>query len=106
MDIGTCIGRYFPEQLIEKWIESDYKELLPVQVAAINQGIFDGKSILVVAPTSSGKTFVGEMMAVYYALQRKKSIYLVPFKAIAEEKYQEFSKKYGGEELGLNIRLS
>jgi len=43
----------------------------------------DKKSLLLVAPTSSGKSFAGEMAAVTHAMQGRKSLYLVPFKAIA-----------------------
>jgi len=34
------------------------------------------RNLLVVAPTSSGKTFIGEMAAVTQAIHKKKAIYL------------------------------
>jgi helicase len=48
----------------------------------------------VVAPTSSGKTFIGEMAAVTQAVHKKKTIYLVPLRSLAEEKYRHFKDLY------------
>jgi len=48
----------------------------------------------VVAPTSSGKTFIGEMAAIAQAVHKKKTIYLVPLRSLAEEKYHHFRDLY------------
>ena len=61
-------------------------------------------NLLIQAPTSSGKTFIGEMAAIQTALRRKKVIYLVPLKALAEEKYQDFQEKYG--RYGIQVIIS
>ncbi|GAH26248.1 unnamed protein product [marine sediment metagenome] len=45
------------------------------------------KNLLVIAPTSSGKTFIGEMAAIAQAIHLQKTIYLVPLRALADEKY-------------------
>ena len=50
--------------------------------------------LLVIAPTSSGKTFIGEMSAVNQAVHNQKTIYLVPLRTLAEEKYRRFKKMY------------
>jgi len=69
--------------------------LLPLQELAVKRhGLFGGQNLLVQAPTSSGKTFIGEMAAIQAALRRKKVVYLVPLKALAEEKYRNFTEKY------------
>jgi len=52
------------------------------------------RNLLVVAPTSSGKTFIGEMAAVTQAVHKKKTIYLVPLRSLAEEKYHHFKDLY------------
>ena len=70
--------------------------LLPPQVLAIEAGLFKGKSILVSAPTASGKTLVGEMAALNAIYSGKKVIYVAPLKALLSEKYEEFSKDYPG----------
>lgn len=52
------------------------------------------KNLLVIAPTSSGKTFIGEMAAVAQAIHLRKTIYLVPLRALADEKYRHFKNLY------------
>ena len=84
-----------PPEIIALWKERQGEALLPVQELAVKRhGLFEGGNVLVQAPTSSGKTFVGEMAAVQTALRRKQVIYLVPFRALAEETYRDFSEQY------------
>jgi helicase len=52
------------------------------------------QNLLVIAPTSSGKTFIGEMAAITQAIYKKKTIYLVPLRSLAEEKYHHFKDLY------------
>lgn len=51
-------------------------------------------NLLVIAPTSSGKTFIGEMAAISQVIHQKKVIYLVPLRSLAEEKYRHFKNLY------------
>ncbi len=70
--------------------------LMPVQVAAIRQGLFYRQSFLACAPSGSGKTLVGELAAALAVLNRVgKAAYLVPYRALAAQKASEFSKAYG-----------
>jgi len=101
------LADYFriPEQIIDIWRREEGDSLLPLQVEAIeNYDLLAGNSILITAPSSSGKTFVGEMAAVNSYYQGKKTILLVPMKAIAEEKYLDFQRKY--QSYGLRIAIS
>ena len=60
-----------------------------------------GESVLIAAPTGSGKTIVGEF-ALYLALnQGKKAFYTTPIKALSNQKYQDFSEVFGFEKVGL-----
>jgi helicase len=68
--------------------------LLPVQAKAFKNGVLEGKSVVVVAATSGGKTFVGEAAAIQAARRRGRALYLVPLKALADEKYREFRGRY------------
>jgi len=106
MKIDKLLEKGIPQEIIKTWKDYGYNELLPVQVDAIKKGAFDGNSLLICAPTSSGKTFIGEMAAISYALRGKKTLYLVPFKSIAEEKFLEFSNKYAKPEIGIIVRIS
>lgn len=84
-----------PAEVIGLWQGRESGSLLPLQEAAVKRhGLFDGGNLLIQAPTSAGKTFIGEMAAVQTALQGKRVVYLAPIKALAEEKYADFREKY------------
>jgi replicative superfamily II helicase len=90
---------------VDIWKQEESEQLLPVQELAIKEGgALAGKNLLVVAPTSSGKTFIGEISAVQKSLQRAGSIFLVPYKAMAEEKYLDFRDKYDA--YGIRVVIS
>ncbi len=64
----------------------------------------DNTNLLVIAPTSSGKTFIGEMAAITQIIHQQKAIYLVPLKSLAQEKYKHFKNLYS--RCGLEIVTS
>ncbi|MFX1593307.1 MAG: DEAD/DEAH box helicase, partial [Promethearchaeota archaeon] len=79
--------------------------LREIQKEAIKKGLFFRKSFLVCAPSGSGKTLIGEVCAVNNVFQNfGKSVYLVPYKALATEKYTHFKKSYS--RFGIRIELS
>ncbi len=91
--------------LLRAWENNYSKELLPVQAEAVSAGkVLNGTSLIVYAPTGAGKTFVGEMAAMHAATAGRLTVYLVPTKALAEEKYTLFNRLYGT--LGLDIAIS
>jgi len=54
--------------LLQTWGNSYSSELLPVQAKAVSAGkVLSGTSLVVYAPTRTGKTFVGEMAAAHAA---------------------------------------
>ncbi len=60
-----------------------------------------GKSVLVAAPTGSGKTVVGEF-AIFLALaQGTRAFYTTPIKALSNQKYRDLVERYGPEKIGL-----
>ena len=82
-----------------------YEELNPVQKEAVRRGLFEGKNLVVASPTASGKTLIAELAALHTALNRKKkTVYLVPLVALANEKYREFKERYS--KLGIRVALS
>jgi len=94
-----------PASLLDSWKNIQGTELLPLQVQAVSRhGLLEGKSLLISSPTSSGKTFCGEMAAAAHLSLGHKVIYLVPLKAVAEEKYRDFLNKYA--RLGIRVLIS
>ena len=58
----------------------------------------DGRSVLVAAPTGSGKTIVGEF-AVHLALESgRKCFYTTPIKALSNQKFNDLVRRYGAEQ--------
>ena len=85
-----------PDSLLEIWERQQGEFLLPVQEVAVQRyGLFDGRSLVISSPTSSGKTFVGEMAAMRAAFAGQRVLYLTPLRALAEEKYETFRARYG-----------
>ncbi len=70
--------------------------LLPIQAISIEAGLLtEHKSQLVMAPTSAGKTLIGELTGISRILKEKrKLLYLVPIRALASLRTEEFKKKY------------
>ena len=105
MDMSQLIGYGAPERVVDAWREKQGEQLLPLQARAVGEfGLFGGGNLLVQAPTSSGKTFVGEMAAVAAAANRRKAVYLAPLKALASEKHAVFAERYAA--LGLRVIVS
>jgi len=105
MKLEKLLRYGIPHSVIERWKKSQGENLLPLQAGAVTKhGLLDGTSLIISAPTSSGKTFCGEMAAAASLFKRKKVIFLVPLKAIAEEKYSDFCGKYS--ELGIKVVIS
>jgi helicase len=84
-----------PAELVDVW-NKHVRELTDVQEKAVRAGALDGQTnLLVVAPTSSGKTFVGELAATSSAYTRRQhAIFIVPFRALADEHYDHFCERY------------
>jgi len=70
-----------------------FSKLYPPQEDSIVAGLLDGKSILVSAPTASGKTLIATLaMLSYLSKNEGKVVYLSPLRALAAEKFSEFKK--------------
>lgn len=63
--------------------------------------IDEGKSVVVCAPTGAGKTCIAEH-AIHRALEDgTKVIYTTPLKALSNQKFSDFGRKYGEDKVGL-----
>ena len=82
-----------PPDLLAGYTERGITELYPPQAACIEAGLFTGKNLLIAIPTASGKTLVAEMAMHHQAGRGGKCLYIVPLRALASEKFEEFSGK-------------
>ena len=82
-----------PDAAIEFLKSQGYEKLYPPQADSVKSGLLDGKSILVSAPTASGKTLIAMLAMINYLSKNNgKVIYLSPLRALAAEKFSEFKK--------------
>lgn len=85
----------FTDGMIKIWRERGIEHLLPLQEKVLMMPQFFGESdIMVIAPTSSGKTLLAQILALFHLKDMKKVVYLVPTKALAEEKYKVFQSLF------------
>ena len=90
-----------PQAVLNEWESRFPGGLNDVQFQAVNDhGILTGKSLTLIAPTSAGKTFVGEMAAAKAIVEGRKAVFLLPYRALVNEKFDQFVKSYG-QSLGL-----
>ncbi len=82
------------------------RELYPPQEEAVRRGLFsEDRSFVISAPTASGKTLIAEMLALkLFFEQSGKVLYLVPLRALARQKYDDFKMRY--ERIGIKVMQS
>ena len=82
-----------PEPAIEFLKSQGFEKLYPPQADSVKSGLLGEQSILVSAPTASGKTLIAMLAMLSYLSKNKgKVIYLSPLRALAAEKLSEFKK--------------
>ena len=75
-------------------------ELDPFQVAAV-EAIDRGESVIVAAPTGCGKTLIAEYAVEASVRQGKRAVYTAPIKALSNQKFRDFRKRFGDEAVGI-----
>ena len=60
-----------------------------------------GSSVVVSAPTGSGKTVCGEAAVYLGVAMGKRVLYTTPLKALSNQKYNDFCAQFGAERVGL-----
>ncbi len=86
--------------LLKKFLGSVDFELDEFQERSIDL-LDSGESVLVAAPTGSGKTLVGVYAIFKTLFERKRSFYTTPLKALSNQKYLEFCAYFGADQVGL-----
>ncbi|MEM3453224.1 MAG: DEAD/DEAH box helicase, partial [Candidatus Hadarchaeum sp.] len=106
MHISEVCKRYGLDAQIPQILErSGISTLYPPQREAVKKGALDGKNLVMAIPTAAGKTLIAELCMLRSALGgRGKCLYIVPLRALASEKYEDFKEKY--EPLGIKVGIS
>ena len=72
----------------------------PFQVDAV-KSIDKGNSVVVSAATGTGKTLIADYIIDKYLKKKRRIIYTAPIKALSGQKYRDFKKDYGEENIGI-----
>jgi len=97
------LASWLPQDVIRQYQERGIKELYPPQAEAVERGLLDGSNMLLSIPTAAGKTLLAELAMLKAAFQGKRSLYIVPLRALAAEKYETFRRF---KDLGINVGIS
>lgn len=93
-NIESLLELGFPIGILNAW-KTKIPSLNQLQIDAINDyQILEGNHLIVSAPTSSGKTMIGELAAIYGVTQRKRAVFLFPLKALVNDKLRHFNETY------------
>jgi replicative superfamily II helicase len=102
-DMQDIVQLGIPKPVADVWSQKYSQGLNALQLEAVNEfRITEGNSLVVVAPTSAGKTFIGEIAAARAITEGRKTVFLLPYRALVNEKFDQFSALYSGV-LGLRV---
>lgn len=102
MRLDSIKGRLHQE--LYSVLSKSITDLRPSQEKSIKAGLLDRKNLLVCTPTASGKTLIAELAMLQGIYNNVgKAVYIVPLKALASEKYNEFKEKYKNVKVALSI---
>ncbi|WP_267162105.1 ATP-dependent DNA helicase [Halovenus salina] len=103
MDVADIPGvpDWFQGYLESEGIDSLY----PPQAEAVDRGVTEGANLVAAIPTASGKTLVSTLAMLSSIADDGggKALYIVPLRALATEKHEEFA---AFEEYGLDVGVS
>ncbi|MDP2653919.1 MAG: DEAD/DEAH box helicase [Candidatus Omnitrophota bacterium] len=106
MRLPAILTRYgFSAEVQDIFRQSGIAELFPPQAQAVEQGVLDGKNLLLSVPTAAGKTLMAELCMLKSILQEGgRCLYIAPLIALVNEKHDDFKKKY--EPLGIKVGMA
>jgi superfamily II RNA helicase len=73
----------------------------PFQEKAVS-AIDGGQSLIVAAPTGCGKTLIAEYAIDAARAKKKRVIYTAPIKALSNQKFRDFRKRFGDQAVGIH----
>ena len=93
-DLDDASGPDIDDRVRESLKRWGFASLTAVQYAALVAGAATGRSLVVCAPTSSGKTLIGEICVLQALHGGYRCLYLVSHKALADQKYADFVTRF------------
>ncbi len=104
MDI-KAIFNSLPDNLREILQEHGITTLYPPQAEALKKGLLEEKNMVLSMPTASGKTLLAELVMLKTIFSKKGNcLYIVPLRALASEKFDNFKQRYSG--LGIRVGIA
>jgi helicase len=101
----VCRKHEIPAQVADVLKKFGITKLYPPQADAIRKGVLEGRNFVLAIPTAAGKTLVAELcMLKSIFTANGRCLYIVPLRALAREKHDEFKQKY--EQLGIKVGIS
>ena len=91
MDVGDLP---LSATLRDHYASQGIERLYPTQAAAVEAGVAAGERLVAAIPTASGKTFIAELAML---TAEGPALYIVPLRALAREKYEQFADLPGVE---------
>ena len=106
MSLNRLPNISFTGKSYEKTLEENYFKLPQGASPDIFQkasaaNLYAGNDVLVTAPTGTGKTAIALYVITKNLEEGKKTFYTTPLKALSNEKFRNFQKNYGEENVGL-----
>lgn len=100
------LSRYpLPAKVKAIFKKAGITKLFPPQAEALDKGVLDGRNLLMSVPTAAGKTLIAELCMLKSILENNgRCLYIVPLKALASEKYEDFKEKYSP--LGIKVGVA
>jgi len=98
--VKICSNIYENDEQYKQYFEKYSFPLSSFQKYAI-ESIVEGNHILVTAHTGSGKTLPAEFAIEHFVSKGKKVIYTSPIKALSNQKFYEFTKKFPSISFGI-----
>lgn len=106
MKIADVCQKYsLPSEIAAILEKSGFCSFYPPQETAIKSGLLEGKNFVLSMPTAAGKTLLAELCLIQSIIKKGgRCLYVVPLRALASEKYEDFSKRYAP--LGIKIGIA
>ena len=100
-DLQSLVPHGFSADVISA-LHAHIPSLNQLQQDAVNHmGLFAGAHVVVSAPTSSGKTMIGELSMLRAHMRGERSFMLLPLRALVNDKYDDLRQNYAS--LGLRV---